>query len=331
MAAELVDLGLRPRYVECVEGRAEETVPLPADLPPVLAAAVRAQGRTTLFSHQAAAYAAVRAGQSLALTTPTASGKSLAALPLVAMLLEQPGATVVFLFSMKQLLLDQRNKIAALLEALPAAVRPVLGERRRAVARRSLWRGGPPERAPRLLLATPEKLHFALREALGLAGGRRFLAGLRAVVLDECHSYSGILGQNLALLLARLRQAAARCGGDPAACSTCCSRPRCRTRRRCWPPLLLFRPATRAPARPDAGAGPTPGPAPVFAPGPADGPRAGLELGGSGRAAVRHAAAAAAAHRRVCGHGVARAEPGRPAAAERSGGARISRQDGCLG
>src|SRR5881397_1650619 len=51
--------------------------PLPADLRPELAAALRRRGVERLYSHQAEAYTAVRNGRHLVVVTPTASGKTL--------------------------------------------------------------------------------------------------------------------------------------------------------------------------------------------------------------------------------------------------------------
>src|SRR5690606_1562285 len=59
--------------------------PLPQDLPPALAEALRSRGIKSLYSHQAEAWKAAREGRHLVVATPTASGKSLCyTLPVVA-------------------------------------------------------------------------------------------------------------------------------------------------------------------------------------------------------------------------------------------------------
>src|SRR5690606_7361415 len=58
-------------------GREGRYAPLPQDLPPRLAAALRARGVEQLYAHQAEAWDAVTAGGNVVLATPTASGKSL--------------------------------------------------------------------------------------------------------------------------------------------------------------------------------------------------------------------------------------------------------------
>src|ERR1700710_1204725 len=60
-----------------VPGREGCYAPLPDDLPPALAKALRTRGIDQLYSHQADAWAAAQAGDHVAVVTPTASGKSL--------------------------------------------------------------------------------------------------------------------------------------------------------------------------------------------------------------------------------------------------------------
>ncbi|PZS03898.1 MAG: ATP-dependent helicase, partial [Candidatus Chloroheliales bacterium] len=53
------------------------SAPFPNDLHPALAAALRERGIGQLYSHQVAAWDAVKASQHVAVVTPTASGKTL--------------------------------------------------------------------------------------------------------------------------------------------------------------------------------------------------------------------------------------------------------------
>src|SRR5438132_6693954 len=92
-----------------------DTVPLPSDLAPELAAALRDRGVDNLYSHQAQAYAAVRSGRHLVVVTPTASGKTLCYnLPVVQRILERPSARALYLFPTKALAQDQLAELAAL-------------------------------------------------------------------------------------------------------------------------------------------------------------------------------------------------------------------------
>lgn len=96
-----------------VPGREGSFAPLPDDLPPTLAQALRSRGIEQLYSHQAQAWAATQAGSHVAVVTPTASGKSLCyTLPVITAAMTQ-NAKALYLFPTKALAQDQ---VAELLE-----------------------------------------------------------------------------------------------------------------------------------------------------------------------------------------------------------------------
>src|SRR5690606_9908774 len=121
----LLSRRLERRYADRITGRF--TIPgadgdyaeLPADVPPALAAALRARGVSRLYRHQADAWEATRRGENLVVATPTASGKSLCyTLPVLAAAMggtdgKPTGAKALFLFPTKALAQDQ---VAELLE-----------------------------------------------------------------------------------------------------------------------------------------------------------------------------------------------------------------------
>ena len=87
-----------------VPAREAVFAPLPADLRPELVSALAGRGVERLYSHQADAYAHVRAGRHLAVVTPTASGKTLCYnLPILQRLLERPSSRALYLFPTKAL------------------------------------------------------------------------------------------------------------------------------------------------------------------------------------------------------------------------------------
>ena len=63
------------------------------------------------------------------------------------------------------------------------------------------------------LLTNPDLLHFSLLP--GHARWAGFLAALRFVVVDEAHRYRGVFGSQVGLVLRRLRRLAASYGADP--------------------------------------------------------------------------------------------------------------------
>ncbi len=89
---------------------------LPLDLDARLRVALRQRGMTQLYSHQRAAWEAVRAGQHTVIVTPTASGKTLCYnLPVLQAVL-QDNVKALYLFPTKALSQDQ---VAELLETQP--------------------------------------------------------------------------------------------------------------------------------------------------------------------------------------------------------------------
>src|SRR5436305_8622534 len=86
-------------------------------LPPALASALARSGVSRLWSHQAAGIAAVRRGENVLVTTPTASGKSLIfQLPALEEAVAGGLGRALFLFPLKALGQDQRGKFLKLAE-----------------------------------------------------------------------------------------------------------------------------------------------------------------------------------------------------------------------
>ena len=161
-----------------------------------------------LYTHQARAVDAVRAGGNVIVSTPAASGKSLCYhLPVLEALISDRSATSLYMFPTKALAQDQ----SAYLEEL-------VGDE---------WRIGPGiydgdthidargsiRRSARIVITNPDMLHVGI-----LPNHRswyRILRGLRYVVLDEAHAYRGIFGSHVASVLRRLRRLCARYGSSP--------------------------------------------------------------------------------------------------------------------
>jgi DEAD/DEAH box helicase domain-containing protein len=182
-------------------------------LPAALARALIDQGITQLYSHQVATVEALRDGKNVVLASPTASGKSLAfALPTLERILTQPGTRALYLYPTKALIGDQLRALQQLVQALPTSDKPKV----------AVLTGDTPrnERAdlaanpPAILLANPDILHHSL-----LPDHRRWralLANLSVVVVDELHSYRGVFGAHVSLVMRRLRRLAAAYGATPA-------------------------------------------------------------------------------------------------------------------
>ncbi|HEY3063654.1 MAG TPA: DEAD/DEAH box helicase [Chloroflexota bacterium] len=178
-------------------------------LPRELAAALVRHGVKQLYAHQVGAVEAMRAGHNVVLASPTASGKSLAfALPTLERLLGDPTRRALYLYPTKALIGDQLRALRELVDGLPIEVRVLTGDTPRQ-ERHDLA-----ARPPSILLANPDIVHRSLLP--DHQRWRAFLGGLDVVVLDELHSYRGVFGAHVALVLRRLRRLCRIHGVEPA-------------------------------------------------------------------------------------------------------------------
>ncbi|WP_165177192.1 DEAD/DEAH box helicase [Desulfovibrio sp. ZJ369] len=165
-----------------------------------------------LYSHQALATDHIRAGRSVVVATPTASGKSLIYnLPVLERHLLDPEARALYLFPLKALAQDQLAAFTALTSSWPEAARPAAALYDGDTSdhfRRKIRRN-----PPTVLISNPEMLH------LGILPHHEqwapFLAGLTHVVVDEAHMYRGVLGAHMAHVFRRLNRLAGRYGAQP--------------------------------------------------------------------------------------------------------------------
>jgi len=161
-----------------------------------------------LFTHQAEAVDRILAGENVFITTPTASGKTLAFnLPVLSTLLFEEDATALYLYPLKALTQDQLVKLKELEAELGPVFRPGIYDGDTPAQARSRIRA-----QVRLLLTNPYALHQYLPWH---HKWERFLRNLRFVVIDEAHHYRGVFGSHVALLLRRLRRILERYGADP--------------------------------------------------------------------------------------------------------------------
>ncbi len=180
-----------------------------------LAARLRGAGVQRLYSHQVAALELARAGRDAVVVTGTASGKTLCYnLPILEACLCDPSARALYLFPTKALAQDQMKGLLELLgqstgagDALPG-IRPGVydgdtptSQRRRIKAEANL------------VLSNPDMLHASILPYHPKWG--RFFSELRFVVLDEAHTYRGILGAHVACVLRRLLRVCRHYGADP--------------------------------------------------------------------------------------------------------------------
>ena len=183
--------------------------PLPSDLHPELVAALARRGIQRLYSHQADAYAAVRAGRHLVVVTPTASGKTLCYnLPVLQRLLENPDKRALFVYPTKALAQDQLAELSALKHGLPIEVRVDTYDGDTAPGRRTAIREG-----GHVVMTNPDMLHTGVLPHH--TRWRRLFSSLDFVVIDELHTYRGLFGSQVANVIRRLKRICAFYGSNP--------------------------------------------------------------------------------------------------------------------
>jgi DEAD/DEAH box helicase domain-containing protein len=220
-------------HLEQIARRSAKHGALSTPLHPDLQAQLRAQGIERLFTHQAQAVNAARAGQHVVVVTSTASGKTLCYnLPVLEAILEQPVARALYLFPTKALAQDQMRSLRELgcrgldtaqtgfdtaqTPTKPTATRPTgmlpvtVGtyDGDTPQGRRSKLR-----QQGQIILTNPDMLHVGILPNHALWAS--FFRHLRYVVIDEAHTYRGIFGSQVACVLRRLRRVCALYGSEP--------------------------------------------------------------------------------------------------------------------
>jgi len=207
-------------HVHTTPARSPQWSGMPEGLLPEVGCFLDVLGITRLYRHQVEAVDALLGGQDVLLTTGTASGKSLCfQIPILQRLLSDPQATALLVFPLKALARDQAETWNRGVDTFPASVHP-----ERLTAQPFDGDSGPGERrrardVGRVLVTNPEMVHANLLP--GHARWQRFLSGLRYIVLDEVHTYTGFFGANMANVLRRLTRICAHYGAMPQV--VCCS------------------------------------------------------------------------------------------------------------
>ncbi len=187
-------------------------VPVPDELHDLVAEALPAAGIERLYSHQAHAFAAALAGDTI-VTTGTASGKSLCFnLPVLHTLACDARARALYLYPTKALAQDQARGLNALATGLRHGAAPLV--------RQAVYDGDTPRSERKairenanVVLSNPDMLHQGILPNHERWG--EFFANLAWVVVDEAHVYRGVFGSHVANVLRRLRRIAAAYGTAP--------------------------------------------------------------------------------------------------------------------
>lgn len=203
-------------HIERMPAREGQRGEFPAWTDPRLIEHLARRGITAPWTHQQQAAELAHAGRSVVLSTATASGKSLAyLLPVLSDIgareLDPSArrATALYLAPTKALAADQLTNITAMADG--AGLRD---------ARVAVYDGDTPTEQRRwirrhatVMLSNPDMLHFGILP--GHEQWASFWRALRYVIIDECHSYRGVFGSHVSMVMRRLRRIAAHYRAEP--------------------------------------------------------------------------------------------------------------------
>jgi DEAD/DEAH box helicase domain-containing protein len=149
------------------------------------------------------------------IVTPTASGKTLCYnLPILNLLLADPGARAMYLFPTKALAEDQLHELQTAIDQMGSEIRAFTydgdtpQDARKAIRQRA-----------NIVLTNPDMLHAGVLPHH--TRWAKLFENLRYVVIDELHYYRGVYGSHLANLLRRLKRICEFYGSKPI--FICCS------------------------------------------------------------------------------------------------------------
>ncbi len=158
---------------------------------------------TQFFKFQEEALAAIKENKDCCIVAPTGNGKTEAfLLPALLKIREfkDCGVQLLLVYPMKALAKDQLRKIEEFTDILGLSVRVFDGDTSH--YRRKKIFADPPE----ILIVNPDILHYHLGIGKNASHFQDLLAGLKIVILDEIHSYSGTFGSNMYFILRRLER-----------------------------------------------------------------------------------------------------------------------------
>lgn len=178
---------------------------------PELIDVLSSAGLTRPYTHQVETAEKAWSGEDVVVATGTSSGKSLGyQLPILTMLAQEKNACALYLTPTKALGSDQLASVQKLVRAIPAldSVHPAPYDGDTPTDARASIRDH-----SRFIFSNPDMLHASLLGAH--ERWPRLLRNLQFIVIDECHSYRGVFGANVALVIRRLLRLARNYGAEP--------------------------------------------------------------------------------------------------------------------
>lgn len=161
-----------------------------------------------LYTHQCDAINSCARGSNVIITTPTASGKTLAFnIPVLSRLFADKDSRALYIYPTKALANDQLRSLERFDRYTGIGAKPAIYDGDTPQSKRAAIR----EHA-RIIITNPYELHQVLPWHVKW---QEFFSGLSFIVIDESHRYRGVFGSHVAMLVRRLLRLCRHYGSDP--------------------------------------------------------------------------------------------------------------------
>jgi DEAD/DEAH box helicase domain-containing protein len=205
------NLGKQVVYHKIIPPRPEKVFPLEGIIHEPVKGALLASGILNLYSHQKYAIETIRCGNNIVVATPTASGKTVIYnVPVLEKIIEQPDTKAIYVFPLKALAQDQLktfNEMADKLSHFHPTAAVYDGDTT------AWYRKKIRTNSPNVILTNPEMLHLSFLPYHNK--WKELFENISTVVVDEVHTYRGVLGSHMAQILRRLQRVCLHYGSHP--------------------------------------------------------------------------------------------------------------------
>ncbi len=171
-----------------------------------------ALGVKALYAHQVEGIERVRQHRHVVISTPTASGKTfIYNLPVIERIQADPTSRALYIFPLKALAQDQLrafSDMAAAADLSETATAAIYDGDTTDWQRKKIRR-----EPPAVIMTNPDMMHLSLLPYHELWA--EFLRRLEVVVIDEIHTYRGVMGSHMAQVFRRLHRLCAHYGAEP--------------------------------------------------------------------------------------------------------------------
>ncbi|MGL1932437.1 MAG: DEAD/DEAH box helicase [Desulfotalea sp.] len=169
-----------------------------------------------LYQHQAESIESINNGDDVVVSTPTASGKTLIYnLPVLNSFISSKKMHALYLFPIKALARDQLSSLEEIFQSLSkenkkgfSNIASIYDGDTSQYQRQKIKNNTPP-----IILTNPEMIHLSFLPYHH--NWHEFFSNLKYVIIDEVHTYRGVLGSHMSWVMRRLLRVAKSYGANP--------------------------------------------------------------------------------------------------------------------